>query len=212
MLGHDQVQGDVPWSHWQPRHTLALVGDADQAGTPPMVPMGEVAQGPIIVAAAHAQPVTVGVESDQGDQQEFKGPGEAQPAIASGRFRDAKAVQAHGVTRAVGKEPKPRVRVRAQDRELPDLAPGLGQVEQGSRVDLAIGGPVDTDPPGPEKGLVSAQAPSKRPRMVTLLGGRQATTQGAQPSAQGGRGIRLRDHAGRGMGTSPTCADTDHRS
>ena len=111
-LRHDHVQPDVPGADLKPFDPLAFVSQANEEGTAPVGTGAQVGERLVIVAAAHAEAVAVGVKADQGEEEQVEGPGGTNPAVAQAGLGDAVAVGLQGVAGGMAHKP--------------EFAPGVG--------------------------------------------------------------------------------------
>lgn len=196
-----QVQGYIPGVRRQGFHPLAFVGDAHQPGAVPAAASAQVGEGAVVVAAAHAEPVTPGVEADEGDQQQVQGPGESDPPVAQTGLGNAEAVVDQGVARPVGQEPEPSPGVGSKRGQEAEFAPRLGQPHQGQGIDFAVGAPVKADAAGAQEEGLAAQQAGKGAGVAAMLGGAERATGALQAVSEGAGG----GHGGSGSDIPRRC-------
>ncbi len=154
---HHQIQRHIPGVRRQGLYPLAFVGNADQPGATPAPVPAQVGEGAVVIAAPHAQPVTGSVEADEGDQQQVQGPGEPDPPVAQAGFGDAEAVVDQRFPQLMGQKPEFSAGVRPEHGQEATFVAGMGQPQQGKRVDFAVCAPVDADAVGTQEDGLLAQ-------------------------------------------------------
>jgi len=179
-FGRHRVQRDVPGLGLNALHPLAFMRNADQARSVPVCALAQEAQGAVIEAAAHAETVAVGIESDQGHQDEVEGPGERQSSLPPGWFRYAEAIGTHRLTRSIAQEPELTVLAGPQHRQEAASTAADGCFQEGSGVQFAVRGPVGGDPAGAQECGFGPQQSGQSNGVVVLFLRRQPTPRRAQ--------------------------------
>lgn len=181
-LGDDRVQGDVPGSCRDPAHALTFVGETDQARPAPESAGLEIGECAVVIAAAHADPVTRAIEADQREQQQIEPAHGAESARADPRLWDAEPIHAHALARQMTGEPQPWARIRpetaTQDREIDPLAALQRRPDQRTWIELAIGWPVGGEITRALITKIALEGVPHRERVVTLGLGRERATRG----------------------------------
>ena len=184
-LGRHLIQWDIPGARSEPGAALARMGQADEAGPAPVVAVAQKREGAVVIAAAHPEAVAVGVEADQGDQEQVERPDRYAPAAP--RFGDAETVGPEPGAGVGADEPESAPASRAQDRQAAVPAGGIGTGEQWTGVGLAVRGPVDPDAARAAKPQAGPQHPGQGLGMTALHPWRECPAGSAQLPTLGPR-------------------------
>lgn len=157
-----------------------------------MGPAAQIGKGAVVEAAAHADAVAVAVESHQRDQQQVQSHGELNSIVASLGLGDAKAVGTQWLTRAITHEPEAAACSRTQHREVGLAATVRRTLEQWAGVELPVGGPVGSQPPGAQEVQLTSQQSGQRRTVAALLERGERAAGLTQGAAELGRGAAAR--------------------
>lgn len=143
-FGDHSVHGDVPGRGGELGDALAFVGNADQAwaAPPAVVQKGQAA---VVVAAAHAEPIELGIEANQGHEDEVElAQGARRPCLGV-RLQDAEAIGSQPVAGLVAGKPKLPLAAWLENRQVTADAGGAQGPKEWAKVDLSIGGQVEAE-------------------------------------------------------------------
>jgi hypothetical protein len=182
-------QRNVPGTGLDALDALAVVSETEQAGASPGSAQSEIGQGTIIEAPAHAETMTVGIESDEGHEQEVKVPGQCEPTSAGDGLRDAEAVGTHAVAWTETRKPEfssaPRGVPGSQDGEIASFAACVGQ--EGAWIEFAVGRPIQCNPSGAKIQAMMPKPLRHSRGVLALLARRKLSTRSSEFTA-----LRLR--------------------
>lgn len=141
-FGSHGVHGDVPGCRGKLGDALAFVGNADQAwATPPAVV--QKGQAAVVVAAAHTEPVELGIEANQGHEDEVElAQGAWRPCLGV-RLQDAKAIGSQPVAGLVAGKPELPLAAWLENRQVTADGGGAQGPEEWAKIDFSIGGQVE---------------------------------------------------------------------
>ncbi len=118
LFGYHAIQGDIPGLLINSGYLLKLVGDSDQPGCSPESPVSVIAQSSVVKASPHAEAITIGVESDQGEQYEIQSPWRDRGMFAYAGFEDSETVLPETFAGVKFREPKRLLRWRTKYRQI----------------------------------------------------------------------------------------------
>ncbi len=141
--GDDLGQRNVPLLLRHRVHLLAVVGESQRFGAEPMfMPAGE---GAIVIAAAHAEPVALGIERHQRGADKVERAVRHHLLHVELRFGDAVTVAGHGAGGGVAQEEQMARGEGVQHRQVDLFLLGPQPVDGGQGVELAVVGQIEGD-------------------------------------------------------------------
>lgn len=181
------------------------MGQTDQSGPPPGSRGLQIGQGAVVVAAAHADTIAGAVESHQRNQDQVEMASRAAVAAAPRRFGNAEAIRSHRLAGDPTHEAKFDAGsvpdASAQDRKIDRFSALAGGVQQGTWIELAVGGPICRDSVGTSITILATKQSSNQMRMLTLGLGTQCSPARAQCLAE----MFRVSHGGKGRDTPRLC-------
>lgn len=196
FLCRHAIQRHIPRTGVDCLYSLTLVGEAYQAGALPAAAYPQVGEGAVVESAAHPEAVAVGVESDQGNQEEVQGPGKADASSAEVGLGNAEPVPRQAAVLPALDEPELLIWVCSQHREKDALVPGTSRGQERCRVDLAVVAAIGADAAGADEQGVPAETTGQGFGMLAALpGGNRIATHPQDPSQlrSGNHAVARRD-------------------
>ena len=148
MVGKDRVHPHVPGRNLQDITALRFMSQAEEVRACPVgTPQAE-GERTIIKAPPHAEPMTLGVESEHRYQQQVQKLRLATVAVAEHRLGNVEAIEVHAGLRRPRGKPKPPVEEGMQYRQVTRFPHHVREMQQRHRVYFPLAADVAGHTPG----------------------------------------------------------------
>ncbi len=163
------------------------MSEADQPRSLPVSSVAEEGQAAIVEARPHANPMTLGVESDQWHQNQIQALRGHNLTVSRSGLEDVEAIAPKSRLGVDAHKPEPARGVRAQHRQIPTAMPSKSLAD-GRWIELTRNGKIERDAP-----CRVCQAAAEEPltdglRVLALLALTQGAARAAQASSKQGVG------------------------